>query len=286
VSRVGRTATGELPARRQQGEDRVLASTRALAVGIVPFLVAGVVLLYGFPGDTRRLFAWPVTPPLTAMVLASAYLGGIWFFLRAARASRWALVSAGLPAVALFAALLGVATVVHWDRFTHDHPAFWVWAGLYFVAPPAVVAVWLANARAATPPRQDERRVGPVTRAVIGGGGAVSLALGVLLWAGPGLVSRVWPWALTPLTARVLGAIFCLGSAGLVAFRDWRWVRLRLLVEAETVMVVAMLVAMLRDRDSLDAGRPMTWLLVTGMAGALAGSVRVLRSGSRAGPLG
>lgn len=267
-------------------DDRVLGSTRALAWGITPFLAVAVVLLYGFPADTRRLFAWPISPPLTAMVLASAYLGGVWFFVRAARARRWALVSAGLPAVTVFAALLGVATVVHWDRFTHDHPAFWVWAALYFVAPPVVLVVWAVNTRVAAPPVEGERRVGAVARGVVGAGGAASLLLGVLLWAAPGALSRVWPWTLTPLTARVVGAIFCLGCAGIVAVGDPRWVRLRLLVEAETVMVAAMLLAMLRDRAALHPERPLTWLLLAGMVGALAGSARLLYSMSRPDALG
>ncbi|WP_207555837.1 hypothetical protein [Intrasporangium flavum] len=271
---------------RPDRDDRVLLPTRVLAWGIVPFLAVAVVLLLGFPSDTRRLFAWPISPPLTAMVLASAYLGGVWFFVRTARAHRWALVSAGLPAVTLFAALLGIATVVHWDRFTHGSPAFWVWAALYFVAPPVVAVVWVLNTRVARPPRDDERCVGAVARGVIGCGGAASLLLGVLLWVAPGSLSRVWPWALTPLTARVVGAVFCLGCAGLVAFGDPRWLRLRLLVEAETVMVVSMLLALLRDRMSLHPDRPLTWLLVGGMVLALAGSARLLHSMSRPEALG
>ena len=56
--------------------------------------------------------------------------------------------------MALFATLLGVATVVHWDRFNHGHVAFWLWAGLYFTAPFLVVAAWLANRRYAPPRRE------------------------------------------------------------------------------------------------------------------------------------
>lgn len=271
-----------LPSRIEpERDDRVLRPTRVLAWGITPFLAAGVVLLYGFPAGTRRLFAWPVSPPVTAMVLASAYLGGIWFFVRTARVSRWALVSAGLPAVTVFAALLGIATVVHWDRFTHAHPAFWVWAGLYFLAPPLVALVWVVNSRVAAPAHVDERRVGPMTRRLIGYGGAASVLLGVLLWTVPGTMSRVWPWSLTALTARVIGAVFCLGCAGLVAFADARWVRVRVLVEAETVMVAAMLVALLRDRGALHPERPLTWVLLVGMVAALAGSARLLYAMSR-----
>ena len=65
-------------------DDRVLASTRALALFVAPFLIVAFVLLYGFPADTRRLFAWTIHPTMTPMLLASAYLGG-FLLLRAGR---------------------------------------------------------------------------------------------------------------------------------------------------------------------------------------------------------
>ena len=55
-------------------DDRVLPQTRALALFIVPFLLVAFVILYVFPDDTGRLFAWTIKPTMTAMVLASAYL--------------------------------------------------------------------------------------------------------------------------------------------------------------------------------------------------------------------
>ena len=66
-------------------DDRVLPATRALAVVLVPILLTAFVILYGFPADTGRLFAWTIRPDLTPMVLASAYLGGAWFFVRVVR---------------------------------------------------------------------------------------------------------------------------------------------------------------------------------------------------------
>ena len=59
---------GTLPSVRR--DDHVLGYTRVLAAVIIPFLVAAFVLLYVFPADTARLFAWTITSRLTAMVLA------------------------------------------------------------------------------------------------------------------------------------------------------------------------------------------------------------------------
>jgi len=263
------------PVQASQRDDRVLTATRVLAVVLVPILLTAFVILYAFPGDTARLFAWTIRPQLTPMVLASAYLGGAWFFVRVVRERRWARIGAGLLAVAVFAALLGIATVLHWDRFNHGHPAFWLWAALYLTAPFAVLAVWSANEQVAAPPRPDELRVTPVARALVAGGGALALAQGLVMFAAPSLVVPVWPWSLTPLTCRVVGAVFCLGSAGLVVLVDSRWVRVSLMVEVEVVMLTLMLVGGLRARGDLHAERPLTWILLTGFVATLAASLRL-----------
>ena len=48
-------------ARSDGRDDLVLPATRGLSAFIVPFLVVAFVVLYGFPGDTDRLFAWTIS---------------------------------------------------------------------------------------------------------------------------------------------------------------------------------------------------------------------------------
>jgi hypothetical protein len=94
-------------------DDAVLPATRALSAFIVPFLVVAFVVLYGFPGDTDRLFAWKIAPPMTPMTLGAVYLGGAYFFVQAFRAKVWHTMKAGFVAVGSFASLMGVATIIH-----------------------------------------------------------------------------------------------------------------------------------------------------------------------------
>ena len=103
-----------------QRDDRVLPTTRALAIIVIPFLVVAWAILYLWPNDSGRLFAWPIKPAMSAMLLASAYAGGIYYFARVALAKRWHTIKDGFLPVATFATLLGIATLVHWDRFTHN----------------------------------------------------------------------------------------------------------------------------------------------------------------------
>lgn len=253
-------------------DDRVLTPTRWLSAFIAPFLLVAFVLLYGFPSHTARLFAWPILGTMTPMVLASAYLGGFWFFVQVLRERRWAAVKLGFPAVAVFATLLGIATVLHWEKFSHGHVAFWLWAGLYFTAPFLVVAAWLTNRAVEAAPQDDEPRIGAVARWVIGGVGLATLLTGILMFVAPPAMIAIWPWPLTPLTCRVVGAIFCLASAGIGVVRDPRWVTVRLMLQVEVIMVALMSVAAFRARAELLTERPLTWLLLGGFVSALAGS--------------
>jgi hypothetical protein len=173
-------------------DDRILGYTRGLSLFIAPFLLVAFVLLYVFPGETGRVFAWPIRPTMTPMVLASAYLGGFYFFVRVLVERRWGAVKLGFPAVALFATLLAIATVIHWDKFTHDHVVFWLWAGLYFTAPGLVLAAWLVNRSVAAPPRDDEPRLDDLARWLVGLVGLAALVTGVAMFVAPTAVIGVW----------------------------------------------------------------------------------------------
>jgi hypothetical protein len=60
-------------------DDHVLVSTRLIAMVTIPFLLGAFVILYCFPRHSARLFAWPIKPTMTSMMVASAYLGGAYF---------------------------------------------------------------------------------------------------------------------------------------------------------------------------------------------------------------
>jgi hypothetical protein len=104
------------------------------------------------------------------------------------------------------------------------------------------VLAWLGNRRFETPAAPEEPRVSCVERWVIGIIGICALATGLALFAFPTQMIEVWPWRLTPLTCRVVGAIFCLGSAGIGVFADPRWINLRLMLQVELIMLCLMLI--------------------------------------------
>lgn len=254
-------------------DDRILALTRWVSLVIIPFLVVAFAVLVPWPGDTGRLFAWEIKPTLTSMVLGSVYLGGAYFFLRVFRATQWHTVKGGFIPVGTFATLMGIATIAHWDKFQHTHVAFWLWAGLYFTTPFLVFWVYLAN-RGHDAPATGEDLLLPVgvsrIMAVVGG---LSLLTGLFLFLLPSQAVAIWPWTLTPLTSRVLGAIFCLGLAGLGALSDRRWSSARVLLQVAALMLALIVVAGARATGDLDSANALTWLMSAGFVAVLAAVV-------------
>ncbi|MEU1972078.1 hypothetical protein ABZ477_10505 [Microbacterium sp. NPDC019599] len=253
-----------------RGDDRVLPLTRWVAIAIVPFLAVAAFLLFAFPERTGELFAWPIAPPLSAFLLASAYVGGIWFFIRVALARRWHRVKHGFPAVVVFAGALLVATLLHLDRFSQNL-SFAVWMVLY-VTTPFLVAVVAIIQRP-----HDPRTPDPVDvviparwRVALVAIGAAALTVGAVLFVVPALGVELWAWELTPLTARVTGAVLSLTgvvNAGLVW--DSRWSAFRILFQAQLLSLLAIAVSLVGGRDALLWDRPMTPVFVVLIAGAL-----------------
>lgn len=131
-------------------DDRLLAPTRWTATAIVPVLLAAFTILYLFPGRTEALWAWTIRPTMTAMNMGAGYLAGAWFFarvVRVVRAGSWHRVGVGFLGTTVFTALLLLATLLHWDRFNHDHVSFWAWLALYLATPVLLPWLWVRNRR-------------------------------------------------------------------------------------------------------------------------------------------
>ena len=267
--------------------DRVLPATRALAAVIVPFLVLAFIVLVPRPTDTKRLFAWQIASSMSAMVLGSVYLGGAYFFVRVVRASQWHTVAGGFVPVGTFASLMGVTTILHWQRFLHGNVAFWLWVGLYFTTPLLVFMVFWRNQREYDSRSDASGRIGSVAAGAFLLVGVTSMATCLFLYLFPGRAAAVWPWRLTPLTARMLGAIFALGVAGVGAWWERRWSAMRILLQVAGLMLVLILIAAARAHAEFDSSKPLTWMLLAGFTATMAALVglyvRMESSRSRGG---
>ncbi len=253
-------------------DDRIYPATRWLAASIVPFLIAAFYILYLRPGETKELFAWEIKAPMSAMMLASAYMGGAYFFGRAVFARRWHHIGMGFLPVTAFASFMGIATLLHLDRFNQGHISFYTWALLYFTTPFLVLGVWLRNRRTDPGTPEAEDFVLPrIARYVIGSAALANLLISLGLFLQPDIMVALWPWSLTALTARVISSMFALqGVFGVCLVLDPRWSAGRILLESQWVSMLFILIALLRTWSTLDQAKPFTWVFVVSLVAILA----------------
>lgn len=271
---------------RQPRDDRVLPGTRWGALVIFAILVPAVIVLWGAPGHTAEAWSWTVAPDLTPIFLGSGYAAGAYFFWRTFRAERWHPSSAGVFSAAVFAGVMLIATLISWEKFNHgDAPllagvAFYGWVVVYIASPFAVIWLWLRNQR--TDPRRPEPSDAIVPAAVRRGAqlfAAAALVAATLFFVSPSTAIDVWPWTLTPLTARVLASFTAqVGFGALLVSLDPRWSGWRLLVQTFFVATAFLLVGALRAFGDFDQGNPLTWLYLAGLLVADLGLFLLYRS--------
>ena len=194
--------------------DRLSPLLRLTLIGFAALaLTAGALLFFGAT-DTDDWFSWTIEPPLTAAALGAFYWGAFVLLAVAAGASGWTAVRPiVLPVLAIAIALL-VITLVHLDRFDMDSLFGVFWLCAYVAAPPLLVA-GIALERRRTPPAPastPSKPLGRGLRIALTIEGAAMLAASAVMLLAPDTAADLWPWALSPLTSRALGA-FVLGVA-------------------------------------------------------------------------
>ena len=185
---------------------------------VAAFLVflAGLVL-FVFPLRTAEWFAWTVNPPMTAVFLGAAYWSAAGLDLTGARSSSWESARLAVWPVFVFTTLTLGVTLLHLDRF-HLSPengtlaqiATWAWLAIYAMVPVAMLVVsWMQiRSRRPAPTSVTAGRpvLPPALRLLMAGIAGVLLCYGVALLAVPAYAAAWWPWTLSELTARAVGA--------------------------------------------------------------------------------
>jgi peptidoglycan/LPS O-acetylase OafA/YrhL len=256
-------------------DDAVLPAMRIVALVVVAVLLPALVILWGLPSKTADLWAWTIKPDLTPIFMGAGYGAGAYFFLRVYRTARWHEVSVGVLSAAVFALLMLITTLIHYDKFNHgDAPAlaanaFYGWTSVYILSPWVVAWLWRRNeAHDPRVPEPGETLVPPAVRLA-----ARVAAIGALLAAAVVLVSPSvaidnWGWNLTPLTARVIGCFTAqVGTGFLLLSFDPRWSSWRVLVQTFLIAVVLLLVGAVRAWDAFDQHALLTWAYLAGLVG-------------------
>jgi hypothetical protein len=256
-----------------------------------PFLALtalSTVVLYLDAHGTAERFAWTVLPPVSAAFLGAGYASGFVLIALTTRERAWAGARIALVTVFAFTVCTLATTLAHLDRFHFGagglaEVAAWVWLAVYVVVPLGMAAAFV---RQRSEPGVDPPVVRPMPRplrALLAAQALVLGAVGLALLVRPTWVEPAWPWALTPLTGRAVGA-WCLPLGIAAAIAVWEHDTWRLRAAAVTYVVLAVLHAgaLVRFGDDVRWGEPGTWaylvvlasMAVVGVWGRVLGAAR------------
>lgn len=257
---------------------RTVAPLMRVALGVGAFLVflAGV-QLFLLTERTEHWFAWTIAVPLTAAFLGAFYWTSIPLAALSARRRYWTDARVAIPGVFAFLILTLITSLLHLGKFhLHDtdhvaRGAAWLWLLIYAGDPVLLAVAWVRQARAQG---TDAPRKAPVPTWYLVGLGAqaaVVLGVGFSMFAAPTSVARLWPWTVTPLTARAVSSwLIGLGLVLVSAILERDWRRIQPATTAYVVLGVLQLVAIARYPHAIDWGRPVAWIYVATVGAVLA----------------
>ncbi|MFI7578824.1 hypothetical protein [Kocuria kalidii] len=216
--------------------------------------------LFVFPLRTADWFAWTIEPPMTAVFLGAAYWSSAVLEVSGARSTGWDRARLAVWPVFVFTTLTLAVTLLHLDRFhlSPDEPplarvAAWAWLAIYALVPLAMLVIGLLQARSrpdAVPEPMAPAALPAGLRLLLVGIAAVLLVVGAALLVLPAAAATLWPWPLTALTARAVGAwLVGLGWAAAYARRSGNARTVRPLGLSALVFALLQAIGLLRYGD-------------------------------------
>jgi hypothetical protein len=253
-----------------------------LLAGSVLVFFAGL-QLYALSTRTEDFFAWTIAPALTAAFIGGFYWGALPLAVGCALERSWAFARTGTLGITVFLWATFAATMLHIDKF-HIHgeawraqSAAWLWITIYVAVP---VFMTIGVVIQFLMPGDDPPRTAPFSmwyRGLLAVMGLGVTGVAIALIARPLSVNTWWPWTLTPLTARALGAwILGLGVVWLWAVYENDYFRIRLALRTYLWLVALELLALWRYSDDLHSGTRTSVLVGALLATALIAVVGML----------
>jgi hypothetical protein len=187
-----------------------------------------------------------------------------------ARERTWAEGRIGAVVALLFAPLTTAATLIHFDRFQIYDATGWFWVVAYVLYVPLLAVLFVRQLRV---PGGDPPRQVPLPtwmRVVFAAQAVLLIPLGIGLFAAPATLSRMWPWALTPLTGHITG-VWCV-SLGVIAAHarlENDMARVRPALRSYPFLALFQLVALARYPHDVQWSEAGAWIFLAYLASAV-----------------
>ena len=244
------------------GGTPVLPLTRALFVLGVCLTAGTGFALYAFPDRTADYWAWTIAAEPSAASFGAGYLGAGVALTLGALTREWQRARVVVVLVFSLTSLALVVTMLNFEPFAIGEGGLteavaWTWLVVYIALPPLALAAFLLQERAGGAGEYDV--AAPMRRStqlLLGGVAGIVGVVGLGLLVDWSWLAERWPWPLTPLTARFVGAWLVTYAAGflwcVLRERDWR--RTRIAVPPAATTTALLLVSAIWLRDRFDDG--------------------------------
>jgi hypothetical protein len=262
----------------------ILTVTRWLLYAFGALTLIAFVALFVGASLTDRYFAWTIKPPVTAAFLGAAYAAGGVLEMLAVRSGTWLVVRIPFVTILVFALITLLATLLHLDRFHFGSDlavawfAAWFWTAIYLVVPLLMIVVLWRQERSGPVDDPHSQQIPRPVGVLLAVQGVTLLGLGVVLFAFPGTEAVLWPWTLTPLTARAVAAwLIAFGFGVLWGLRSGDLTRLDVPAWAYGVFAVLQLVVLARFPAQVRWSAPATWAYLALLVSILVTTAYALR---------
>ena len=228
-------------------------------------LAAGLTFLGGFfayvlAGETEDWFAWTISPDLSAAFIGAGFWGTTVAAVLASRERYWDRTWIVLPAAAVLMLLTLGATYMHHDKFDFESVFGWAWLVAYVVFP-TVVLVALAEQRQVTGGPSPRQPFPIWITSVLAALATILVGASVALYLQPEETADLWPWDLTPLTGRAIGAwLAAIGTAAALAAWEGCWRRFYPIAAWFAAAGALQLLALAIHSDDIEWGDPYGWV--------------------------
>jgi hypothetical protein len=245
---------------RGDGPRLVVPLLRMAYVAAVGLTLVGGFLAFVLASETEDWFAWTITPELSAAFLGAGFWGTAIAAFLAARERYWDRSRSVLPPVTVLMLLSLAATFIHHDRFDFGSVFGWAWLAAYLAFPTVVLVIASEQRRAVGGPSPRQRFPVWMTWA-LALLATTLVAAALALFLQPEETAELWPWPLTPLTGRIIGAwVAGIGvGAGLAAWEGC-WRRFYPVAAWMAGVAALQLLALAVYGGDVDWGEPYGWV--------------------------
>jgi len=232
--------------------------------------------LFVLSEQTATTFAWTVKSFLTAASLGAAYWSAVPVEFLAARQRMWAQARVSVPGVWVFTTLTLILTILHADLFHFSSPdavprtAAYLWLAIYAGVPVAMLVAVFMQLRTPGGDPPIEHPLPAWLRIAFVAEGVGAAAVGLALFVVPDAMRPLWPWGLTTLTARAIGAwLIAIAVLLFHAYREGDLARIRPVGGGLTLFGLIELVALARYPGEMAWAAPAAWLYLIFLASLL-----------------